>query len=191
MKLLDPFRKLPMGYYRLFLTAWILVPSIVAMLLYFILSFFATRNSPDASDFSIKWFFILLIIYYPIARFSLWVWHGFQKGRNTESNNGDEIQISKLLQVPILAVKRHDNMTGELLFVERIINGETHQVEQAIITCEHGDFWLPSSIVGDDHTVVNLTAVTTYKAETTGVEKKMTQAETLELLVNLGAKFTE
>lgn len=153
------------------------------------------------------------------------------------------------IQAPILGVKRHNNITGDPLVIQRTMKGKKYDVPQAIINTEYGEFWLPSQIVNDEHTVINLTqyskgdviqakaasdsartkgevltpaeltelakktgkpedvlkdeplyfegdpiiaSKTTYRAESTGkaIEHKMSQADTLKMLVELGAKFS-
>ncbi len=83
--LFNPFKQLSPGYYRLFRACWLLFPLVVSFLLYAIISLFGHtgfyKNGImyyEATDIALKWFFILLIAYYPIARISLWVWEGFQ-----------------------------------------------------------------------------------------------------------------
>ncbi|MBS1684402.1 MAG: tetratricopeptide repeat protein [Bacteroidetes bacterium] len=98
MKLIDPFRRLPEGYYRLFLAGWLLVPVLVSLLLYVLVSIWGSNamngggyKSWDAWEASYTWFFILVIAYYPIARISVWVWSGFQKDKGHLLKEKDEL----------------------------------------------------------------------------------------------------
>lgn len=157
--------------------------------------------------------------------------------------------MSQTIQAPIFSVKRHNNITGDPLIIKRNMKGKNYDVPQAIIMTEYGEFWMPSSIVTDEHNIINLTVYnkgdimqakaasdssrtkgevltpaeltalanttsrpeaelkdeplyfagdpivaskTTYRAESTGkaIEQKMSQADTLKMLVELGAKFS-
>jgi tetratricopeptide (TPR) repeat protein len=98
MKLLDPFRKIPEGYYRLLLAGWLLVPVLMSLLLYLLVSIFGSNamygggyKSWDAWEASYTWFFILAIAYYPLARISVWVWLGFQKDKGGQPKEQREL----------------------------------------------------------------------------------------------------
>ncbi len=77
--ILSPFQKLPVGYYRLLLAGWIILPAALALIQYASMRTFRVYWSDDAPETSFKWFFILLLLYYPAARICIWLWQGFIK----------------------------------------------------------------------------------------------------------------
>ena len=117
MKLLDPFRELPEGYYRLFWAGWLLVPALWSLLLYLLISICGSNSlngggykSWDALEASVTWFFVVLIAYYPIARISVWVWLGFQNDKGQTAKEGNELiteakQIEQRQTTPTVSVK--------------------------------------------------------------------------------------
>lgn len=72
MSLLEPFKKLPQGYYRLVIVGWIVLPLTFAGIAYA-----ATEQRPEESFFAFLLFGIP--IYYVLARFGIWVYDGFKK----------------------------------------------------------------------------------------------------------------
>jgi hypothetical protein len=76
----NPFRKLPLGYYRLYIAGWLFIPTANAILAWTITFFFErNRYYNDCSDNAWAWFVITLIAYYPVMRICLWIWDGFQQ----------------------------------------------------------------------------------------------------------------
>jgi hypothetical protein len=114
MKLLDPFRKLPEGYYRLFLSVWVLLPFLVAILLYLLVSILGSNdmyapgpNKGDAWDIAVKVFLILLFIYYPLTRIGIWVWQGFLKESGLEAKHAGEIlSLKKQKESELLSLNK-------------------------------------------------------------------------------------
>jgi len=62
----------------------------------------------------------------------------------------------KTINAPILSVKTKNTVTGAPIVVEKTIKGEKKNVEQAIVTCKYGEFWLPASIVEENHNEIVL-----------------------------------
>ena len=62
----------------------------------------------------------------------------------------------KTIVSPILSVKTKNTLTGKPIIVERTVKGVKEQVEQAIVTCAYGEFWLPASLVSENHNEIVL-----------------------------------
>jgi hypothetical protein len=165
-KILNPFRKLPEGYYRLFLVVWLLIPLVAATLLYLFISILGNERGHsylgygygrgDAWYASITWFFILLIVYYPIARVVVWVWQGFHKEKSLEARYKNKLPIaSQIVTTAILGRKTHNNVDGLPLVIDRIVKGKKISIEQIILRTAYGDVWLPKAMVLDDHNEVS------------------------------------
>lgn len=77
---ISPFRKLPLGYYRLFWATWLIFPFLIGCCVY-ILQDASNKKSyyHHPFDDALHAFFFMLCVYYPIARILLWVWKGFNE----------------------------------------------------------------------------------------------------------------
>lgn len=74
----------------------------------------------------------------------------------------------KTLIAPIQSVQRTNPLTGKALFVERTVKGAKETIQQCIVNCKYGQFWLPNSAVTEDHNEIMLTkyeAGDTFKAD--------------------------
>lgn len=78
MKLLKPFKILPLGYYRIFIFGWVLFPFLLGVIL-------ATIDND--SDAFIAGIVFGIPIYFIIARFILWIYEGFQLDKKNKENN--------------------------------------------------------------------------------------------------------
>ena len=73
MKLLQPFKRLPQGYYRLIIVGWVVTPILSFM-------FLMTHSSGlglAKLDYYVT-FFLFYFIYYVLARFGVWIYEGFK-----------------------------------------------------------------------------------------------------------------
>ena len=72
MKLLNSFKKLPLGYYRLLIASWVLLPLLSAIIA-------ASISRDDDAFFGML--IIGIVIYYLIARLVVWVYEGFKNDK--------------------------------------------------------------------------------------------------------------
>jgi hypothetical protein len=63
----------------------------------------------------------------------------------------------KTIIAPILSVKTRNTINGKPIIVEKTIKGAKEQIEQAIVNCAYGEFWLPSDLVSESHNEIVLT----------------------------------
>jgi hypothetical protein len=124
MKLFHSFRKLPEGYYRLVIIGWILVPSVLAFFLNLIGTFFSAHMShKQASDYSIRWFIILMIVYFPVARLVIWVLEGFKKDNYPYITERSELKLQQtyVRQDQVLHIEsKPQNLTKKKYVVLRL-----------------------------------------------------------------------
>ena len=63
----------------------------------------------------------------------------------------------KTIIAPILSVQTKNTLSGKPIIVEKTVKGEKLAIEQAIVTCKYGEFWLPASLVSESHNEIVLT----------------------------------
>jgi len=63
----------------------------------------------------------------------------------------------KTIIAPIMSIQTKNTLSGKSIIVEKTIKGEKLAIEQAIVTCKYGEFWLPANTIADNHNEIVLT----------------------------------
>lgn len=76
MKLLQPFKKLPEGYYRLVMVGWLILPLLIAAI-------GAGMEERQQGPTFFALFIICIPIYYVAVRLIIWIYDGFKKDKGS------------------------------------------------------------------------------------------------------------
>lgn len=91
-KLLAPFRKLPLGYYRLFITGWIAIPIMITA------TYYSKRYIQTFDEVTFAIFLLCFLIYYILGRVIIWIYQGFEQTASIA--NTKTSSLIKKLRIP-------------------------------------------------------------------------------------------